>query len=364
MECQDSIIGSDTMPIEFYPAETTSISWYKQIPERTYFRGEPSLNRFTHDYMLLSQFYFGKENPRANYDIHPRVKLMGDSGGYQILTQQVATEPIHVLQWQEDYCDVGMTLDVPPDDEGTQDHSYFLKCLERTEGYVDSMARHRSSNPTYGLELLNVIQGELPKNVDIWLNRVMPYQEHFEGFAFPFRAGLPLDFILWVTWKLIEYKPKRIHLLSATGYNLIPYLCYISHRCDTIISVDSTSHSTPAGAHKFIVPGGRRIRLGERNKGLKHMPCHCPTCSNTDVEEIRNSRGSALGILAMHNLWQSIEWLHMADVMTEDFEAFQWFLADEGEDELLNKLVFMMDNGSETYREKYLEDGFNVRSFF
>lgn len=352
------------MPIEFYPAETTSISWYKQIPNRTYFRGEPNPERFTHDYMLLSYPVFKRKNPLEQHDIHSRVKLMGDSGGYQILKSNIAVEPIDVLRWQEQYCSVGMTLDVPPDDEGTKSRDFFIKCLDRTEGYVDSMARHREDNTEFNLSLLNVIQGETPENVDIWFDRVFSYQEHFEGFSFPFRAGLPLDFILWVTWKLIEFNPERIHLLSATGYNLIPYLCYISHRTDTIISVDSTSHSTPASAHKFIVPGGRRIRLGERNRDLKHMPCNCPTCKNTDVEEIRNSRGSALAILAMHNLWQSIEWLHMADVMTEDFEAFQWFLADDKEDELLNKLIYMMDNGSESYRKKYLNDGYNVRSYF
>lgn len=352
--------------IEFYPAETTSISWYKQIPRHTYFRGKPSPSRFTHDYMLLSQFYFNKENPREKYDIHPRVNLMGDSGGYQIFTQQVATEPIHVLQWQEEYCSVGMTLDVPPDAAGAADHNYFLKCLDRTEGYVDSMARHRaqSSSTPYGLQLLNVVQGECPSDVEVWLERVVKYQDNFDGFAFPFRSGLPLEFILWVAWRLIEEKPPRLHLLSATGYNLIPMLCYISHRADTIISVDSASHSVPAAAHKFVVPGGKRVKLGERNKDLTRLPCRCPTCNSIKIEDIRTSRGSALGLLAMHNLWQSIEWLHMADVLTEDFEAFEWFLAGGAPDPLLRKLDYMISNDAASYRAKFLDDGHDVRRFF
>jgi queuine/archaeosine tRNA-ribosyltransferase len=350
--------------IEFYPAETTSISWYKQIPKQTYYRGEPAPDRFTHDYMLLSQFYFGKDNPREKFDIHPRVKLMGDSGGYQIFTQQVAAEPIHVLKWQEDYCSVGMTLDVPPDAEGARNHDYFLKCLDRTEGYVDSMARNRSESTPFDLKLLNVVQGECPSDVEVWMKRIMQYQDNFDGFAFPFRAGLPLDFIFWTVGRMIEEKPKRIHLLSATGYKLIPMLCFIAHRTDTIISVDSTSHSTPASAHKFIVPGGRRIRLGERNKDLTKMPCNCPTCSSINIEDIRTSRGSALGLLAMHNLWQSIEWLNMADALTADFEAFEWFLADDGEDELLNKVAYLLKEGAASYRTKYLDDGHDVRKFF
>jgi hypothetical protein len=97
--------------IEIYPAESTSISWYKQIPHHPYFVGKKGEHRFTHDFILLSQFYLNRVDPRREYNIYDGVTLMGDSGGFQIITQDVPAEPIHVLQWQEQYCDIGMTLE-------------------------------------------------------------------------------------------------------------------------------------------------------------------------------------------------------------------------------------------------------------
>jgi hypothetical protein len=352
------------MPIELYPAETTSISWYKQIPNLAYFRGDPSDSRFTWDFMLLSQFYFSKINPRVEYDINSRVKLMGDSGGYQILTQQVATEPLHVLNWLEEYCSVGMTLDVPPDDKGAKDHLYFLKCLERTEHYVETMARHRSqpSSTPYELQLLNVIQGENTDDVEIWLGRMIEYQNSLDGFAFPYRAGLPLEFIIWVVGKLLEEKPARLHLLSATGLTLMPLLCYISRSTKTIISVDSTSHALPASKHKFVLPGGTRIRIGQDESGINEMPCKCVICRNVEIEDIKVSRGSALGILASHNLNNLVEWLHMSDVLMREYSCAEAFLGTDAH--LLHKARYLIENGADSYKEKFLDDGKDMRRFF
>jgi tRNA-guanine family transglycosylase len=345
------------VPIEIYPAESTSISWYKQIPQQTYFRGAESPTRFTHDYILLSQFYFNKMNPRREYDIHDRVMIMGDSGGYQILTQDVPAEPIHVLRWQEQYCDIGMTLDVPPDDKGAKDHSYFLKCLDRTEGYVQSMATHR--NGSSHLKLLNVIQGERASDVEVWLKRINVYQDSFNGYAFPFRSGLSLDFIMWTTWRLIEENPKRIHLLSATGANLVPLLCHMSHNTDTIISVDSTSHARPAANHVFSLMDGKSVTIGQNQRGLFDIPCDCPTCKSVTISDIRDSRGSSLGLIANHNLYWFVRWHDMVDAMAKDISTLSEYMKSS----LPEKCEYLVEHGSESFRERYI-DGKDVRRFF
>lgn len=344
--------------IEIYPAESTSISWYKQIPQHAYFRGKRSDHRFTHDYMLLSQFYFNKVNPRREHDINDRVCLMGDSGGYQILTQDVPAEPIHVLQWQEQYCDVGMTLDVPPDEKGFLDHNYFLKCLDRTEHYIAAMAAHR--NPDSRLELLNVVQGERPDDVEIWLERVSQHQESFDGYAFPFRSGLSMDFMMWTTMRLLEEEPKRLHLLSATGQQLVPLLCYISHAyTGTIISVDSTSHAQPAANHVYSLLDGGKLTIGKNQRNLLYPPCDCPVCRNINIDDLRDSRGSSLGLIACHNLYIYMQWVRMVNSIAYDISSLTEYMKSN----LPERCEYLVKEGSESFRSRYI-DGRSMRDLF
>lgn len=86
----------------------------------------------------------GKSNMVTQRD-RSVTNVLGDSGGYQIITGQLkdrhgrrlsGTEACrHVLPWLEDHCDWGMTLDIPSRSVFIRDSGYwasFDRCLADT----------------------------------------------------------------------------------------------------------------------------------------------------------------------------------------------------------------------------------------
>src|SRR3990167_8345175 len=76
--------------------------------------------------LLLSAFYgVPYKNLREDFGIGKDVKVYGDSGGFQNLTQKSFLNPLTVLEWQEKHCDIGFIFDhpvMPTDDKAMVEH--------------------------------------------------------------------------------------------------------------------------------------------------------------------------------------------------------------------------------------------------
>ncbi|MBS7805929.1 hypothetical protein KIH24_15250 [Rhizobiales bacterium TNE-4] len=111
--------------------------------------------------------------------------MIGDSGGYQIASGRLkitgAGDIQKILTWLEDHADVAMTLDVPTGPLLSPGYQYrtFGDCLHATEHYLAFFQKHRTSDKT---RFLNVLQGNTTKESDTWYKAVKKYE--FEGWAF------------------------------------------------------------------------------------------------------------------------------------------------------------------------------------
>lgn len=111
--------------------------------------------------------------------------MIGDSGGYQIASGRLkitsAGDIQKILTWLETYADVAMTLDVPTGPLLKPGYQYrtFKDCLHATEHYLAFFQKHRTSDRT---RFLNVLQGNTTQESDAWYKAVKKYE--FEGWAF------------------------------------------------------------------------------------------------------------------------------------------------------------------------------------
>jgi len=127
---------------------------------------------------------------RSEAIIHNRdrekTKLIADSGGYQIINDQLAIDwnapdatLLKILQWMEAVADAGMTVDVPLHAIGTNPRfPTFDACLKQTL-YNLSLFEQRQAGT---LDLINCLHGRTDEEAKRWYDEVKQYR--FAGWAF------------------------------------------------------------------------------------------------------------------------------------------------------------------------------------
>ena len=257
--------------------------------------------------------------------------LIGDSGGFQLLTGQVPfLEPINVLRWLEKNADIGMTLDVPPVDPVTlgplDDMNYFRKCAEKSARYYEKMYADRV---TTHLQLLKVSQGGNKKELELW--HKITNDCKFDGFSLSCKPpGDPMQVALHTTFIHGKEQPKRIHILLGTGYDVIPAIIYASKMFEDV-TFDSASYLQGAKMRTYSLPINPKIRIDfstkeGNNLKLKKLPCSCPICQNLKPSDLQGE-GSTIGAaLSIHNLWVVKNYIETLTTMVDDEELFLTFV--------------------------------------
>ncbi|MHA6298545.1 hypothetical protein [Devosia sp. CAU 1758] len=149
---------------------------------------QPTSKLFTYEAVLYSAaFGVGQLSPTM---ITTRDRLMTtvviDSGGYSLInggiTTPLPTYRVQVLQWQEQYGDVGIVVDIPTRSLNVRGSGYvrFDQCLDQTEENTRYAIDNRSRAD---LILCNVMQGRDHAEAEAWFQRMSPYQRHLEGIA-------------------------------------------------------------------------------------------------------------------------------------------------------------------------------------
>jgi len=169
---------------------------------------------YTYPALLLN--YYHQKKPfhfRQSMKVPDWVTVIGDSGGYEILSRRakglkVNIDPLQCLRWQEENCDIGITLDLSPVNlqpiEGGKSvatnpnpisHEEFERRLNQTCKNNDIFDDNRDS--TKKLKIYNVVHSGMGKTncIEIWYERVMPIK--FEGWSIaPKPPGNPRGFRL------------------------------------------------------------------------------------------------------------------------------------------------------------------------
>ena len=97
--------------------------------------------------------------------------VLADSGGFQIASGKLEItddqQRENIYNWQSNYSDYGMTLDVPVKAVENKNSLYetFDECLNDTIEHVERYEHYREQNK---FPLLNVLQGRNQQEADKW----------------------------------------------------------------------------------------------------------------------------------------------------------------------------------------------------
>lgn len=264
---------------------------------------------------LLVSYHYGKGADRD--EVAPHVTdIIGDSGGFQAVSMDIKIDPVEVIKWQNYYCDIGFTLDIPPIEIGKMIHGDFLygepfkKCMNKSNENANIMMSKKSED----LKLYLVIQGHNDESRQMWLDQGREEYDDWSGYSLSVKPQSdPYVLIDWLHFS-IKNDLKNIHILGVSGKLAIGILAYFGDKFDSI-KFDSSSFQIGRRFRRYIIPGDstNSMHLGVGHKIPTSLPCNCPICSKIDDTTIffreNEIKSSHVGeMISMHNLYQMVEY--------------------------------------------------------
>ena len=297
---------------------------------------------FRHSSLLINFFHQGQMDFRQSMKVGPEVTVIGDSGGFEILSRRARGKPVTInaldcLKWQEANCDIGMTLDLSPVNlqpvEGGKSvasspepisHEEFEKRLEETCNNNQIFQDNRQ-NPK--MKIYNIVHSGMGKveSIDIWYNRVKDFK--FEGWSVaPKPPGDPMKVAMDCMFMYSRGIRTNLHVLGISGIKVLPVLVRLEQLIKPI-STDSFSFAVNAIVRKFMIPYGPELYFRPAEKKYKKLPCGCPVCINVrDVEDYYRTDVVGYGIIGLHNLWCYLNYLQYLETLIDDKELWDKFV--------------------------------------
>jgi len=307
---------------------------------------------------LLASAWYGikdKFNYREHYGI-PRdgFLLMGDSGGFQALTKGVWMEPVDIIKWQEENCDVGIMFDIPPVDPDNifkpLGDDEFVNRASKSCRNFEIMASNR--DPDSELELLKVIHGHDKKRLSYWWDQV----EHIEcdGLSFAPKPPDPKTSSIVLGFG-IDKGFDKVHILLGSGIETVCMLAYASQHFERL-TFDSTSFSYKGAFLRRYTTNDdltRFLQFGEKqDHAVDVLPCDCPICRRVTMEELLTVKSTIQGgLISLHNLYVFLRHVQYVTALASDRDTFSTFLKRRKYNATLKGMDFIDD---------VVEDGFEV----
>jgi tRNA-guanine family transglycosylase len=226
---------------------------------------------------------------REEMDIGSDVVLFADSGGFDFKSGEIDTTPEDTIETQSKIgADIFGTLDLPlsKDNRTSENRRRVQKSAEYA---LDASYLHD------GDELLFAsVQGRDPETIR---NSVQYLEKHgeFDGYAIGGLAPIRSNYkkVIRLVLAARRATDKHLHVYGLGGIVYQPLLVYLG-----VDSFDSTAFIRSAGNRNYLIPGfgGEELRNID---GMEYLPCPCPVCCSTTLEEIRESRE----LLVKHNSW-------------------------------------------------------------
>lgn len=244
----------------------------------------------------LTLLHFGK-NPELK--IHEILDydgpIMTDSGGYQILRYgNIDISPEEIVRYQDAIePDIATILDIPTGINASRE--YAAETVRITLERARQAIKIRS-NPK--VLWCGPIQGGLFTDlVEKSARETGELDYHFHAIGSPvellnnYRFAELVDLVMAAKRNLPLNRP--VHLFGA-GHPMMLSLA-VAMGCDLF---DSAAYILFARDGRYLTPEGT-LHLDE----LSCLPCECPVCTSTTVEELkREEEGEKVKLLARHNL--------------------------------------------------------------
>ncbi len=298
---------------------------------------------YRHGALLLNYFHQKNLN-RDNMFIPEDIKIICDSGGYELLSRRAKGLPcniqaIDVLKWQESVGDIGLTLDLSPVNlqatgEGGKSvataplpisHQEFLNRLEETCRNNDIFQNNR--NRSSKLKIYNVVHSGMGNisSISEWYERVKDYK--FEGWSIApkppsdaFKVALDGMFL----WD--RGVRENLHVLGISGIKVLPVLVYMEKYIKNI-STDSFSYGVNAIVRKHMSPYQPDFFFKPAEHKYSKIPCICPVCSKIKIDDLYRTDVPGYAVIALHNLWQYLNYLTYLEALVEDTESFNKYIS-------------------------------------
>ena len=153
---------------------------------------------------------------RKSFGLGDDTLVVGDSGGFQIKTGNLAWKPElkeTILRWLENNCDIAMNLDIPP---GGKVFTDYDECLKMSIENFEYFAKNRTKGSA---DFINILQAGFDHRTLDWYNGVKDFE--FEGWSIGGVQGQKLSSMLYAIAILLEGKEhlkennKWLHLLGT-----------------------------------------------------------------------------------------------------------------------------------------------------
>lgn len=278
------------------------------------------------EYFLISYWYHKKT--LGMYSDNPLIKIIGDSGGFQLRTKQSEyLDPLDVINWANSAIDIQVGLDVPT---FGNEFDYFKAHLKVLNKNNEVFFQHKRDD----LDILLVIHGYDLKSQRYWIDNV-DTSYPFYGLAI---GSSYFNSVLYGMRVILEaldsFSYKYNHILGVSSFSVIPMLAWMGKYFKTLTS-DSSSVMRQAGNSCIFVnrPGKTPYAVQLSNKKLtrhisRTIPCSCPICTRiryTDIYSLTNFVPYVYPATVWHNAIVVQEyvkyWNNLASVM--DVKEYQ-----------------------------------------
>lgn len=280
---------------------------------------------FKHNKFLVSFTNRGKYDFSKWKD--PDVFLMGDSGGFQrIGNPHLHIDPHSVIHWQNNQCDIGITLDRPPVINNT---TFDLVNYDKYMIESANSANFMMSKKNQRLKLFLAIHGYDTESRQKWLDHSLKEYTNWDAYAIAARPlGDPIVLIDWLMFAK-ENGLKNIHVLARAGLNSLQIMSYMSKHFKQI-TFDSSAITFAARQRLYYLPyfaDSGKISFGDKgDKGserdFSNLPCMCNCCREIERNWKNHTPTGLSYFMAAHNIYNLIRYTKYLDALSNHKEVF------------------------------------------
>lgn len=277
---------------------------------------------------LVSYYYARNRNIREEFNMQ-KAFVIGDSGGYQAITQNVDINPMQVMKWAErNKNNYQMILDRPPFQAGGVSFGQkfpvelFNQCMEITASNGEKMVEIRQDKE---VKLFGIIQGETLNEIKKWHER-LEQNVKYDGIALSVKPAYnPIINAIYLAYA-IENIDKPIHTLQISGANTLPVLAYATKFLKFDITTDSSAFAQGNISRKYMIPFSYQIEgftIGNsREINLIEQLCDCNICKTYSIEDMKNNGR----LISLHNLNYMIKKVKFLNILAKDSALFKEFV--------------------------------------
>jgi len=296
---------------------------------------------FYYPRILVSAYYGMKAAHfyRDEYKIGKDTLFMGDSGGFQIASIKKKGGSLkgltatNVLEWLKVNCDIGIALDIPPTLSGEQPSEQEYQHAKNTLVANNAVYERQRDD----LMCYNVLHGETDERMNDWYDGVK--DTSFEGWAVGLKpSSHPILQARGLGFMAQKGHTKNIHVLGASGFDVIPLFAYAAKTIDNL-TYDSSSYNRGVIERQYIPPMNMRFKMhfGTKevtektkvlNNKLHSMPCNCPICTSVAPGKMFEEGSWAGSLLSMHNLYWYLFYCDTMKIMSKgDPDMFRYYVS-------------------------------------